>query len=377
MKLNIFLIGLLFILGSCKSIKDEKASENNSLRTLKEKINEGNYPKSNAIIISQNDSILFEEYFNGYGKDSLQDVRSSTKSITALLAGIAIDKGFIKNIKDPIFNYLPQYNETNLNNWNKLKASITIEDLLTMRTGIGCEQFFGDMGFPDCEEIMFDHNDWVKYGLDQEMAFKPGEKWLYTGTAPMIMGAIINEASGKSIDEFALEYLFKPLEITNGYRWSKNPKTGRVFTAGNLYVTPMNMVKIGNLVINDGKWKDKQIISASTINQIITPKLILPNDYSFFLTAGDVWENQQAAEYGFYWYTEKIKIGSRELLMNFTFGNGGNYIVLVPELNNLVIVFTGSNYGKPIINKQPFDMMFKYIIPHFISKTETVTNPNV
>lgn len=265
MKINISILKsqwlvLLFLFAAC-STDDNKTTEKKNnlapdlLQALTQKINQGKYPKTNALLISQKGKVVFEKYFNGYHKDSVQDVRSTTKSITALLAGIALDKGFIKSTNDLVFNYLPQYNKNNLHNWNQSKASITLEHLLTMQTGIGCEQFFGNMGLPDCEEKMFDQNDWVKYGLDQKMAFKPGEKWLYTGTAPMIMGAVISEASDKAIDDFARDYLFNPLGINSNYRWAKNRKTGRVFTAGNLRITPRNMLKIGNLVINNGMYQ--------------------------------------------------------------------------------------------------------------------------
>ncbi len=260
MKKSFYILLLLILFNSCNSgvNKQQKNTEENDLISkLFTIIEKGGYPKTNAILISQNDSLLFEKYFNGYGKDSLQDVRSTTKSITALLTGIAIDKGILK-IDEPIFTYLPQYNKENLENWDNRKPLITVEDLLTMRTGIGCEQFFGDMDFPDCEEKMFNQKDWVKYGLDQKMAFAPKEKWLYTGTAPMIMGAVISESSKSSIAEFASNYLFTPLKITNNYQWAKNRITGRYFTAGNLKISPRNMLTIGNMVINRGKYNGQQ-----------------------------------------------------------------------------------------------------------------------
>lgn len=365
---SLYLFLFLALFNSCNPSleKQQKNTQGDGLiSSLFKKVEHGDYPATNAILISQNDSLLFERYFNGYGKDSLQDVRSTTKSITALLAGIAIDKGFIK-AEESIFTYLPQYNKENIKNWDDRKLLITVEDLLCMQTGIGCEQFFGDMGLPDCEETMFDQNDWVQYSLDQKMAYNPGEKWLYTGTAPMIMGAVISESSNTTISKFAADYLFTPLNITDNYRWTRNRTTGRVFTAGNLRISPRNMLTLGNMVINKGRYNGKQVISEETINEILDKKVKLPFDYSFFKTAGNIWDEQNAATYGYYWYTEKAKIGNREISLKFTFGNGGNYIVLVPELNNLVIVFTGSNYGKPILNKQAFDMMYQYILPYFL-----------
>ncbi|OJJ22213.1 hypothetical protein BKI52_09245 [marine bacterium AO1-C] len=373
--LKVYLIVLSFLLTTCNTSNKKNAEKKSGknpdlLQVLTQKIAQGKYPKTNALLISKKGKVVFEKYFNDYHEDSLQDVRSTTKSITALLTGIAIDKGFIKSVHSPMLDYLHQYNKNTLQNWDQTKDSITIEHLLTMQTGIGCEQFFGNMGLPDCEEKMFDQNDWVKYGLDQKMAFKPGTKWLYTGTAPMIMGAVVSEASNKSIDAFASDYLFKPIGISHHYKWTKNRKTGRVFTAGNLRITPRNLLKIGHLVINGGRHQGKRVISEQMINSITSQKVTLPNNYSFFKTAGNTWKGQKPAKYGYYWYTEEVKMHNKTLTLKFTFGNGGNYIVLVPELDNLVIIFTGSNYGKPILNKQPFDMMYQYIIPHFLKSNK-------
>ena len=363
----LYIFSLLILLNSCANKQQKNTAGNDLISKLFTRIENGDYPKTNAILISQNDSLLFEKYFNGYGKDSLQDVRSTTKSITALLAGIAFDKEILE-VNEPFLTYLPQYNKENIENWDNRKSLITVEDLLTMRTGIGCEQFFGDMGLPDCEEKMFDQKDWVKYGLDQKMAFAPKKKWLYTGTAPMIMGAVISESSNTNIAEFASKHLFTPLKITDNYQWTKNRMTGRYFTAGLLRISPRDMLTIGNMVIYKGKYNGQQIISEKMIGEILSEKVELPQNYSFFDVAGNSWEGQKSATYGYYWYTEKVKIDDREITLKFTFGNGGNYILLIPELKNLVVVFTGSNYGKPIINKQPFDMMYKYILPYFLSK---------
>jgi len=144
--------------------------------------------------------------------------------------------------------------------------------------------------------------------------------------------------------------------------------TGRYFTAGLLRISPRNMLTIGNMVINKGKYNGQQIISEKMINEILSEKVKLPQNYSFFNTAGNSWTGQKPTSYGYYWYTERALINKQEITLKFTFGNGGNYILLIPELKNLVIVFTGSNYGKPILNKQPFDMLYKYVLPYFIEK---------
>lgn len=124
---------------------------------MEQAITAGFYPKVHSVLVSQNGKIIYEQYFNGYRRDSLHDTRSSFKSITSLLVGIAIDKGLIKNVDQKVCTFFPRDTAFNL---DPLKRQMTIRNLLEMRTGLDCEEWIGTR---DCESELEKASDWVKF----------------------------------------------------------------------------------------------------------------------------------------------------------------------------------------------------------------------
>ncbi|MFD2597650.1 serine hydrolase domain-containing protein [Sphingobacterium corticis] len=301
-----------------------------------------------AIIVQQGDSILLEEYFNGYLADSLHDTRSSFKSITSLLAGIAIDQGIIQ-LEDRLGKFFP-----NIRNQNK--RDISVRDLLEMRSGLNCEEFYG-LG-PECEDAMWESDDWIAFCLDVEMIGKSGLNWSYNSIDPMLLGEVISRASGLSVMEFAKQYLFDPLEISN-YRWTVSPK-GQGMTAGSFFMRPIDMMKIASLVRYNGLWEDQQVISSNWIHQ--STACNIPIDYSFCRYSRMSNATYQSARYGFYWYKERLIHDKIDTEVLFASGNGGQYMMIIPDYN-LSVVFTGSNYGS-WRGKQPFKILLERILPN-------------
>ncbi|MDJ1506853.1 serine hydrolase [Xanthocytophaga agilis] len=321
---------------------------NNSLvEELKAKIASKIYPKIDAIVVEHGDKIIIEEYFNEFKKDSQHDMRSSFKSITSLLAGIAIDKKLI-SLDDKLGRFFPELK-------NEAKRNISVRNLLEMRSGLNCEEFYG-MG-PECEEEMSKTEDWVSYCLGVDLVREPGLNWSYNSNEPMLVGEIIARASGMTVMEFAKVNLFQPLGI-NDYKWTISPK-GQGMTAGSFYMKPTDMLKIIYLVQNNGNWKGKQIISTDWIKLSTNCHIII--DFSFTRYSRIPNAKYESARYGFFWYRENLKYKDINTEILFASGNGGQYMMLLPEYN-LTMVFTGSNYGN-WRGKLPFEIILKYIIP--------------
>lgn len=135
-----------------------------SLEDLKRQIDEGIYPNIDAILVEKKGQLMVEEYFNGFARDSLHDTRSSFKSVTSLLAGIAIDHGFFK-VDDRIDQFISEWE-------NDPRGRITVKDLLQMKSGLACEGFF-EIG-PDCESEMWETDDWLEYILNIPLRHDPG-----------------------------------------------------------------------------------------------------------------------------------------------------------------------------------------------------------
>lgn len=342
--MKIILIALSILLFSnCQSQHAEKSL----IGELKEKIADKTYPKIDAIVVRHNDKIIIEEYFNGFKKDSLHDTRSSFKSITSLLAGIAVDKKLISP-DDTLGRFFPELKHEG-------KRKIKVRNLLEMRSGLNCEEFY-DKG-PVCEDGMVETEDWVAYCLGVDLVREPGTQWSYNSNEPMIMGEVIARASGMSVMEFAKQNLFQPLGIEQ-YRWTISPK-GQGMTAGSFYMKPADMLKIADLVKNKGKWNRKQIISEDWINKSTNCQINIDFSFTSFSKIADaVFES---ARYGFFWYRENLKYKNINTEVLFASGNGGQYMMVLPEYNTTV-AFTGSNYGN-WRGKLPFEILLKFIIP--------------
>lgn len=320
--------------------------------------NNGTYPNLEGIIITQHGKLVFENYFHGFSKDSLHDSRSSFKSITGILIGIAIDKGFIKNIDEKVYHFFPEYQP--FGNWNTLKDSMTIEHLLEMKSGFDCEEWDGSK---DCEDDMENTQDWIKFCLDLPLKNKPGTRWDYTSINTMLLGGIIAHATQMTVSEFADKYLFKPLGITN-YRWRKDP-VGHEMTAGSFYISPMDMNKIGQLVLNDGVFNNNQVVSQKWI-KAMTEKRTEIDSFSNVRISRNKTAIPQPTYYGYTWYNEEIKTPKFKHNIIFASGNGGQYMMVINDLDS-VVTFTGNSYNS-YKSKLPFDIMIKYILPYFEQK---------
>ena len=239
---------------------------------------------------------------------------SSTKTIIALLIGIAIDKGFIDNVNQTFSSYFPTLTYS-----TPSKENITIENLLTMTSGI-----FGDT------DPEFGGDKTLQQILNPPLYSTPGTTFRYSSYSTNLLSAIINKSTGQKTSDFAKEYLFDPIGISqHDFYWLESSEG--INTGGyGLYFTPQAMSRIGFLMLNNGKWNDTQVISKSWMLKVGTPQ---PNGFYGYL----VWMDK----YSYH-----------------TAGLGGQYIFLIP-MYNLTVVFTAAIYTDPLDK-------YLYIIDNFI-----------
>ena len=329
------------------------ASGQDKLQQMDRDLEAGLYPNMHSVLVFQDGRTVYEQYFNSYNADSLHDTRSAFKSITSLLIGIAIDKGLIKNVDQKVSSFFP---EDTVFASDRLKSQMRIRDLLETRSGFDCEEWNSTH---DCESEMEKAQDWVKFSLALPMKNPPGAEWAYTSCATMILSGIIEKASGMPVMQFAQAHLFSKLGITH-YRWTVDP-SGHGMTAGSFFIRPQDMLKIGQLVLNQGKWQGQQIVSRRWIQES-TQAQILIQESSFVRSSRSKVAFPQEVYYGYQWYNEVIKTTSgMSFPVVFASGNGGQYILIIRQLK-MVIVFTQGNYGNRTA-KQAFDLVAKYILP--------------
>ncbi|HDZ19126.1 hypothetical protein LCGC14_1218340 [marine sediment metagenome] len=288
-----------------------------------------------SVIIIRNGFIVEEWYASGYNFNSLFKLYSATKSITSTLIGIALDMGFISSVNQLMLDYFP--NRT-IHNLDANKESITIKHLLTMTAGFD---------WPEWEVSYFNINnifntwkvndDYIQFVLDRTMNSTPGEKFNYNTGISHLLGAILEEVTNSSMEYFANEYLFEPLEITST-RWDYDPD-GLPLGGEGLYLKARDMAKIGYLFLNKGIWGEDQIISKEWVNTSTYKHVTVSN----------------SSDYGYQWWISKTYDSYRAS------GFGGQQIHVFPE-NDLVVVFTGWD----LFTGLSWDLLDNFILPSII-----------
>ncbi|KAA5824101.1 serine hydrolase [Algibacter amylolyticus] len=319
-------------------------------------INNGDYGLVDRFMIIQNDSVLADfkykqdyetivkkydttnhQYnFNNtdwhpyYKNSELHTLQSVTKSITSILLGIALDLNKEYNVSSKA---MPLIIGNNITLKDEHKQNISIEDLLTMRSGLQWnEETDHNDTTNDCFRLESSDN-WIDYVLSKPMEATPGTKFVYNGGATVLLGKIVRTITNKRIDLWAEEKLFKPLGITD-YYWKETPD-GEIDTEGGLYLKAEDLAKIGSLLLNKGKWNDTQIVSESWVTTSTSPILkdVKPK-----------WRRDMG--YGYQWWIPEYSVDGKTRIYAGN-GYGGQYLMMAP-VHNLIIVFNGWN-----INSEP------------------------
>ena len=297
----------------------------------------GKYPNLFSIVLIKNGRLILEEYFYYTHRYMLQEFRSAGKSVTSELMGIAIDKGFIKGVDKKLIDFFPEFKRGE--DWDSRKDNVSLHHVLSMKWG------FGESG-PANETGWYTEN-WIAKILSLPLVSEPGEKFVYHSAAPAICGPIIEKTTGMPVTEFAKEYLFGLLQISD-YLWHTLPD-GNILTAGGMLMRPRDMAKIGYLIVNKGKWHGRPILSEEWIKQ--STKAYVSDD---------------ELGYGYYWWLCKYKARNETFETIFASGHGGQRVLVVPKLK-LVAVFTSKPDGNPRGHKRISQIMEKYILPSMLN----------
>lgn len=258
-------------------------------------------------------------YFQGRDVHTLQSV---TKSITSALIGIAVGRGEIESVDTPLVSLLEDYDLTGVD--PKLRKA-TLEDLLTMRTGIEWHETDRPIG-PDNTTIQMEgSDDWVRFTLDQPMDAAPGEKFNYNSGTSHMMSAIIRGATGYTADKYAEEYLFGPLGI-HDYHWKITP-AGLPDTEGGLYLEAEQLLKIGQLYLNGGVWHGTQVLPESWVEQSVAHQVESIN--------GPFWS------YGYQWWL----IDRAGTAVWAGMGYGDQYLIVIPDYDLVGVVNSWNLFG--------------------------------
>ena len=259
-------------------------------------------------------------YYQGRGVHSLQSV---TKSIAATVIGVALQRGDIKALDVPFLTF---FKDRDLSNVDPRLHRATLEDVLTMRTGIEWHEQDRPLDATNTTVQLEAAKDWIQFTLQQPMDADPGTKWAYNSGGSMLLSGVIRAATGKFIDDYAREHLFQPLGIRD-FQWKRTP-TGHPDTEGGLYLSAPDLAKIGQLYLADGVWQGRRILPAGFVERATTRHVKA--------VAG-------MFDYGYQWWIARR--GDADVWAGRGFG--GQLLVVIPSKKIVAVVHAWNVFGTP------------------------------
>ena len=267
-------------------------------------------PQLRSLLVSQGGRLTLEHYARGNRAERLANIKSASKSIISTLVGIAIARKLIRGVDEPIVRWFPELRKDP----DARKQAITIGDLLSMRSGL--ESTSGDR-----YGTWVGSRNWVRYALDRPMVSDPGTSMEYSTGTSHILSAILTKVTKTSTHQFASDALARPLGISLA-RWPRDPQ-GIYFGGNEMLMTPRQMVKVGELYLNRGRVRGRQVVPADWVETSCVPRTRSRFDPD--------------REYGYGWWIQDFA-GHRGC---FAWGFGGQYIFVFRD-SALVIVVTSS-----------------------------------
>jgi CubicO group peptidase (beta-lactamase class C family) len=312
------------------SVNDEKRIDRDALCRMADRLSSS--ANVHAVLIARGGKLVFERYFRGsdevhgrrlenvtFDADTLHDAKSVSKSVASLVLGIAIDRGLLGSINDPILSFFPELSDLR----SPEKERIRLSHALTMSLGLQWVEATPATGDYNNDEARM-HMAWdpCRYVLGLAATAPAGQAFAYNTGALTLVSAIIRKATGRPFDEFARATLFEPLGIT-GVEWKRI--RGDADAGGGLRLRPRDMAKIGQLVLAGGRWNNRQIVSKGWIEASTTRKI----------------EATDGLTYGYLWWLGRSLHNGREVHWSGALGRGGQSIRIVPELDLVVVVTAG------------------------------------
>jgi len=284
-----------------------------------------------SFLVIKDDALIYEHYFNGYRKNSMVTSFSMAKSFDSTLVGIAMDEGKMGSVHDPITKYLPE-----LARRDPRFAQITIQDLLLMSSGI---RYNEDPPYQD-NDVTYHAADLRQAAMEKTaIVDAPGKHWLYNNYHPLLLGMILERVTGKSVTAYLQEKLWEPLGMEYPGSWSINgDKDGLEKMESGINARAIDFAKFGRLMLSQGRWEGKQIVSQAWVEQATQPEE-RPSSYygddPFFVSQGHY--------YKYFWWGDKRPGGQSDF---HAVGNKGQYIYISPQ-KRVIIVRNGFDFGIP------------------------------
>ncbi len=312
------------------------------LQAMEKAIQAGDFKKTTSVVIARRGKLAYEGYFGGTDAATLRNTRSATKTVAGMLLGIAVDRKLLPDAQARVLRFFP---EKRVGNPDPRKAAITVEDLLTMSSMLECDD--SNNFSRGNEERMYLIEDWLQFALDLPVKGFPnwvslpkdsphGRSFSYCTAGVFVLGRVLERAAKEPVEKFAKANLFEPLGITRT-DWQFSP-LHQAMTGGGLGLTSRDLAKLGRLYAEGGVWNGRSIVSAAWVRTSVEPHARVDDD----------------TEYGYLWWLKSFNAGDKSHAAYFMSGNGGNKVVVFPDLDMIAVVTT-TNYnqrdGHPLTEK--------------------------
>lgn len=287
--------------------------------------------KTTSFVVVQNDSLLYEEYWDGYSDTSLSNSFSMAKSIVSLLACIAIDEGKIDSACQYVSDFLPEYK-------NGLKAKVRIVDLLTMSSGLDWDEAYSSA--TSITTRSYYGEELKQLVLNQDVVTEPGKLHQYQSGTTQLLALVVEKATGNTVSEYASEKLWKKIGARVPALWSLDHPGGVEKTYCCFNSNAPDFARIGQLILQKGRWNNQQIVSDSILQLALAPAKHLTDD-----------EENPVDYYGWQWWMVNYK----GMDIKFARGIKGQYIFIIPA-HQIVIVRLGHQRSNQFQNNYPTDV---------------------
>ncbi len=283
-------------------------------------------PRLHSLLVARHGKLVLEEYFHGFTMDAAHDLRSASKTFTSVMAGVAMDRGAALTPDTPIVPLLETTGTSAAP--SDPRRQITLAHLLTHTSGLACDD--NDEHSPGNEDVMQQQRtqpDWYRYALSLPLLHDPGTTYAYCSAGINLAGGAIAAATRSWLPDFFDRYVASPLQIER-YHVNLMP-TGQAYSGGGIYMRPRDFMKVGQAYLDGGVWNGRRLVSRKWVSESTAPHVTLPD----------------GATDGYAWHRHTLESRGRAYQEFEASGNGGQFLVVVPELD-LVVVITAGNYGQ-------------------------------
>ncbi|MEO7065472.1 MAG: serine hydrolase [Rhodanobacter sp.] len=301
-------------------------------------------PLVHGLLVARHGKLVFETYLHGYSREQAHDTRSAGKSFASLLVGMAIDHAAKISPTTPVLSLFPQ--DKPFQHLDNNKRAITVADLMDMSSGLACDDNNVDSpGGEDKMQRQHSERDWYRFTLNLPMAQAPGaDQAVYCSAGINLLGGVVRQATGRHLTDLFQDWIAGPMQM-RGYHLNLMPNDD-LYLAGGIRLRPRDMLKLGQLYLNGGVWNGQRLIDQRWIDASVARHTTFGPNHN----------------YGYAWHLHTFAVNGHDYRGYAAEGNGGQFVIVVPELD-LAVAITAGNYGQFPVWYPLQKLVTDYVIP--------------